>query len=63
MLGMKKHHSELFIDIPWSTEAVFPNTISKLRAANLLYTVMDKLSDMDNIDDLKKFPKYAKGIL
>jgi len=63
LLGMKKHHSELFIDIPWSTEDVFPNTISRLREANLLYTVMDKLSDMDNINDLKKFPKYAEGIL
>lgn len=61
LLGMKEPHPELFADMEWSTESVFEETINRIQAKGLLYTLLPTLSDMDNIDDLNKFPEFKVG--
>ena len=56
LLGMKAEHRFLFQEMTWSTETVYKTTIERLTQAGLLYSVMPTLSDLDNIDDLNKFP-------
>lgn len=53
LLGMKKLHDFLFVDMQWSTDTVFNETMSRVLSLNLTYHMMDKLSDLDNINDLK----------
>ena len=63
LLGMKKLHTTLFQDIEWSSTSVFDKTIEKLVANNLLYTLLEKKSDLDYLEDLEKFPEFSKDIL
>ena len=63
LLGMKKLHATLFQDIEWSSESVFDKTIEKLVSNDLLYTLMEKKSDLDYLEDLEKFPEFSEGIL
>ena len=58
LLGMKKSHSELFMDMKWSTATVFSDTIERIQQKGSLYSKMPILSDLDNIEDLNKFPKF-----
>jgi rSAM/selenodomain-associated transferase 1 len=58
LLGMKALHKELFSEMPWSTESVYAETINRITEKGLLYSVCPTLSDMDNEDDLKKFPQF-----
>lgn len=60
LLGMKAEHRFLFENMAWSTETVFTDTKDKIISANLLYSVMPTLSDLDNIDDLRKFPHLSE---
>jgi len=59
LLGMKEEHPFLFDNMEWSTEAVFENTINRITDAGLLYYLLPQLSDLDNIDDLVKFPAFG----
>ncbi len=59
LLGMKKNHPILFEDIHWSTAEVYEQTRQKIIAEGLLFTVVQKLSDLDNIADLEKFPDFS----
>lgn len=56
LLGMKSVHSFLFQNVQWSTDKVYTTALKRLQDAGLLYSVMPTLSDLDNIDDLKKYP-------
>ncbi len=58
LLGMKTLHTELFTEMTWSTETVYTDTINRIKAKGLLYSVCPTLSDMDNEDDLNKFPRF-----
>lgn len=58
LLGIKTPHRFLFENMEWSTESVYSQTILKIKEAGLLYAVLPQLSDMDNIDDLNKFPSF-----
>jgi len=52
---MKENHSTLFEDIDWSTSEVFSQTRQRIVKAGLLFTCLEKLSDLDNIEDLKRY--------
>ena len=57
LVGFKKksYRTDIFDDISWSTNLVFDETLEKIEAHNLQYSVLDKLNDMDTIDDIRKF--------
>ncbi len=55
LLGMRKY-VELFENMAWSTESVFSDTTEKLRKQNASLALMPAMSDLDTIEDLKKYP-------
>lgn len=54
LLGMKTFHSEVFEEIEWSTGSVFDNTVQKIKQMRASYTELEKLNDVDTIEDWKK---------
>lgn len=55
LLGMDSNYQFLFEDIVWSTESVFKTTKNKALAQKLTVTEIEKLSDIDYIEDWKKY--------
>jgi rSAM/selenodomain-associated transferase 1 len=57
LLGFNKksYATQIFDDIPWSTNLVYEETLGKIEAYKLRYSVLDKINDMDTIDDIRKF--------
>lgn len=51
----KSYTTEIFDDISWGTNLVYEETLGKLEAYKLQYSVLDKINDMDTIDDIRKF--------
>jgi rSAM/selenodomain-associated transferase 1 len=54
LIGMKSLHREVFRKIPWGTDAVFAETISVIKEIGLKYEAVDKLFDVDRLEDLQK---------
>ena len=54
LLGLKKPHKELFIDLPWSTDSLLALTMNRCEEAGIKTALLGELSDVDTIDDLKK---------
>ena len=54
LLGMKKHHPELFTGIEWSEITVFETTVRKAKNSGLNISELPALNDIDTIEDLKK---------
>lgn len=52
LLGMQQLHSSLFINKQWSTNTVFKDTILSLQQAQLSYSVLPTLSDVDEEKDV-----------
>lgn len=63
LIGMKENHSEMFDNIPWSTEDVLSMTLEKLRKHKLRYALLPQLRDIDFEADwlnwLKTSPKTS----
>ena len=57
LIGMKSPMPELFCNIPWSTGAVFSETIRALKHSGKSYGVLPVLSDLDTIEDLGRIYK------
>ena len=57
LLGFNKksYAAQIFEDISWSTNLVYEETLGKIEAYKLQYSVLDKINDMDTIDDIRKF--------
>jgi rSAM/selenodomain-associated transferase 1 len=55
LIGMKKFTPELFQNIDWSTEKVFPQTIDIINKQNKTYALLPILSDIDYEEDWKKY--------
>jgi rSAM/selenodomain-associated transferase 1 len=47
--------STIFQDMPWGTSLVFTETISRITEEGLSWVSLPVLSDLDKIDDLKRF--------
>jgi len=52
LIGMKRLHSELFLNKEWSMPNVMLDTILDLKKINLKYALLPTLSDVDDINDL-----------
>ena len=48
LIGLSKPHPELFIDMPWSTDAVFRLTMERARDIGLPAVVLDAWYDVDD---------------
>lgn len=53
LLGMKNLEKSLFENIDWSTESVYVKTINKLKKLKKTFVALEKLNDVDTIEDLK----------
>jgi len=54
LIGMREPRSELFKDIPWSTEGVLKSTVTKARQMGMSMEILDILDDIDTPEDLKR---------
>lgn len=52
LLGMKKNYHELFIDINWSSESVYPETLIRAEELQLKVFELPVLNDIDTEKDL-----------
>lgn len=55
LLGLTAMHSRLFQHMPWSTEAVLPETLNRCREAGLRYSLGPLLHDIDEEADWKRY--------
>ena len=62
LLGMNKFNENLFNEIVWSTAQVLQTTIEKCIENNLRFTLLKKLSDIDEEKDLIHFDAFKKII-
>jgi len=51
LLGLKNAKLDLFSDVDWSTEQVYPQTIAKIKEQNLTYAELTRLHDIDFEED------------
>lgn len=57
LLGICDPSVDLFSDVAWSTESVYPQTIEKIKLANLSYFELPKLHDIDFEEDYVAWKK------
>ncbi len=55
LLGMNQYYPQLFENIQWSTSSVFKQTIQHCETLKISYSLLPTLSDIDYIDDWKKY--------
>lgn len=55
LLGMKKIIKELFLDLPWSTDKLFRQTLEVINKLNLQVSILPELSDIDTESDLNNW--------
>jgi rSAM/selenodomain-associated transferase 1 len=55
LIGMKVFTPEIFQNITWSTEQVFPQTINLIMNENKKYALLPTLSDIDYEEDWAKY--------
>lgn len=51
LIGMKKNHPAIWLEIDWSTDRVYQQTIDKINKFNISYSVLPVLQDIDTQDD------------
>ncbi|MDR9419835.1 TIGR04282 family arsenosugar biosynthesis glycosyltransferase [Gracilimonas sp.] len=54
LLGMKTFRPKVFEEIEWSTGSVFESTVQKIKEMGASYAELEKLNDVDTIEDWKK---------
>ncbi len=62
LIAMSRDHREIFKDIPWSTDAVFKETVEKAKKAGLKSAILPKWYDVDEINTLKKLRNNLMSI-
>lgn len=55
MLGMNHYMPEVFNNIEWSTEQVFPTTLERIETLQKKYFLMPELPDIDYESDWEKY--------
>ena len=60
LVGMRKPHSELFKDIPWSTETVLQVTLEKAKKIGIKTELLSSWNDLDTFQDLIAFYEKYK---
>ena len=61
LLGLSVFQEDLFSGIDWSTPTVFRQTTAKLAARSEGYTLLPKLRDVDELNDLQRLIDDAKA--
>lgn len=60
LLGMQKHHKQLFENKSWSTENVLPDTLLDISNLKLSLKLLPTLSDVDEEKDLLNYPNILQ---
>ena len=60
LIGMQTARPELLVDMPWSTDAVFPETMRRCEALGLSVALLPGLADCDRPEDLARWPHLAE---
>lgn len=55
LLGMSGFVPDLFVDIDWSTDRVFKQTMGKIQKNNLSSSILETLVDIDTQEDLYRY--------
>jgi rSAM/selenodomain-associated transferase 1 len=63
LMGMNQFFPELFESIPWSTDQVLELTLDRADKLGLEYDLLDVLSDIDTLDDWKRFTEANSIVL
>lgn len=61
LLGMRKLHSQLFRDVPWSTSAVLEVSLQKAREAGIAFSLLPPWHDVDTATDLERPELFDEG--
>ncbi len=61
LVGMSKLVEEIFFNIPWSTENTLRESIKRAETNGHNISLIDKLSDIDTINDYKRFFNKHQG--
>ena len=56
LLGLREARPDLFTDMAWSTDAVFPETMRRLEAHGIAPHLLPELTDIDTGEDLDAWP-------
>ena len=59
LIGMRESRPELFIDMPWSTQQVLPETLARLKHLGIEPHLLETLSDCDRPEDLARWPELV----
>jgi len=57
LLAMNAFYPSAFLNKQWSTETVFKETINDITLASCSYSTTPTLSDVDTVEELRKFPE------
>ncbi len=60
LLAMKKHHAGIFSDKSWGTNSVFNQTV---KTVNHLGLQMQRLENLNDIDEVKDLPEHMRNLL
>lgn len=60
-IGASAPHPTLFRDIPWSTDAVWGQTLERIAEAGLSVATLPRLRDIDTLADLEAYCREAPG--
>jgi uncharacterized protein len=56
LIGMRTALPELLSDMPWSTEQVLPETLTRLDRSGIAPVMLEMLADCDRPEDLARWP-------
>ena len=59
LIAMRESLPQLFSDMPWSTDQVLPETLSRLDCLGIVPLLLETLSDCDRPEDLLRWPELA----
>ena len=54
LIGLKENSDSLFENISWSTNEVLEQTIKKIDSISKNYSLLEQLSDIDDLSDLNR---------
>jgi rSAM/selenodomain-associated transferase 1 len=60
LIGLRELHTELFVNIPWSTDSVLETTLAGARKAGLKYHCLRTLADVDTVEDWEDFKRSIR---
>lgn len=61
LIGMKRARPELFEGINWGTSQVMEQSQEIADRSGFSYELLEPLADLDNADDLRRFPQFSIG--